>query len=79
MDFFGAAKGFALRESPLDAIFADFTLFVDRQVVGIVEARKEGAIPGGVDTQSKKCLDGLPEHVQRVGTPLPFAYAALYL
>jgi type I restriction enzyme R subunit len=27
-----------------------------------------------VDTQSKKYLDRLPAHVQRVASPLPFAY-----
>src|SRR5215203_16620 len=73
MDF-TASRGVALREFPLRAGFADFMLFVDRQAVGIVEAKKEGTTLSGVDTQSKKYLEGLPVHVQRVGTPLPFAY-----
>jgi type I restriction enzyme R subunit len=71
---FTASRGVALREFPLEAGFADYMLFVDRQAVGIVEAKKEGTTLGGVDTQSKKYLDGLPPHVQRVGRPLPFAY-----
>jgi type I restriction enzyme, R subunit len=71
---FTASRGVALREFPLEAGFADYMLFVDRQAVGIVEAKKEGTTLGGVDTQSKKYLDGLPAHVQRVETPLPFAY-----
>ena len=71
---FTASRGVALREFPLEAGFADYMLFVDRQAVGVVEAKKEGTTLSGVDTQSKKYLDGLPAHVQRVGTPLPFAY-----
>src|SRR5215217_6182720 len=71
---FTASRGVALREFPLEAGFADYMLFVDRQAVGIVEAKKEGTTLGGVDTQSRKYLDGLPPHVQRVASPLPFAY-----
>ena len=71
---FTASRGVALREFPLEAGFADYMLFVERQAVGIVKAKKEGTTLGGVDTQSKKYLDGLPSHVQSVETPLPFAY-----
>src|SRR5215211_2512998 len=71
---FAASRGVALREFPLKAGFADYMLFVDRQAVGIVEAKKEGTTLSGVDTQSSKYLDGLPPHVRRVQTPLPFAY-----
>jgi type I restriction enzyme, R subunit len=71
---FTASRGVAIREFPLKAGFADYMLFVDRQAVGIVEAKKEGTSLSGVDTQSRKYLVGLPAHVQRIGTPLPFAY-----
>src|SRR5215204_6480823 len=71
---FTASRGVALREFPLEAGFADYMLLVDRQAVGVVEAKKKGTTLGGVDTQSSKYLDGLPAHVQRVGKPLPFAY-----
>ncbi len=70
----GVCRGIAVREFPLEAGFADYMLFVDRKAVGIVEAKREGTPLSGVATQSKKYLDGLPAHVQRVGTPLPFAY-----
>jgi type I restriction enzyme R subunit len=73
MDF-AASQGIALREFPLKAGFADYMLFVERLAVGIVEAKKKGTTLSGVDTQSSKYLDGLPAHVKRVGTPLPFAY-----
>ncbi len=71
---FSASRGVALREFPLAAGFADYMLFVDRQAVGVVEAKKKGTSLSGVDTQSQKYLDGLPGRVKRVGTPLPFAY-----
>lgn len=71
---FKASRGVAVREFPLKAGFADYMLFVDRQAVGIVEAKKEGTSLSGVDVQSAKYLDGFPPHVQRIATPLPFAY-----
>jgi type I restriction enzyme, R subunit len=71
---FTASRGIAIREFPLKAGYADYMLFVDRQAVGVVEAKKAGTSLSGVDTQSRKYLDGLPAHVQTVGTPLPFAY-----
>ena len=73
MDF-AASRGVALREITLASGEADYMLCVDRRVVGGVEAEKEGIRLSGVDTQSKKYLDGLPGHVKRVGRPLPFAY-----
>ncbi|MGI8859998.1 MAG: type I restriction-modification enzyme R subunit C-terminal domain-containing protein [Rubrobacteraceae bacterium] len=71
---FSASRGVAVREFPLEAGFADYMLFVDREAVGVVEAKKKGTPLGGVDTQSRKYLEGLPDHVRRVSTPLPFAY-----
>jgi type I restriction enzyme R subunit len=71
---FTASRGVAIRELPLKTGYADYMLFVNRQAVGVVEAKKEGTSLSGVATQSRKYLDGLPAHVQRVGTPLPFAY-----
>ena len=71
---FAASRGVAIREFPLEAGFADYMLFVDRKAAGVVEAKKAGTSLSGVDTQSGKYLDGLPPHVQRAGTPLPFAY-----
>jgi type I restriction enzyme, R subunit len=68
------SRGVAIREFPLKTGFADYMLFVDRQAVGVVEAKKEGTPLSGVAAQSKKYLEALPAHVQRVGTPLPFAY-----
>jgi type I restriction enzyme R subunit len=69
-----AARGVAIREFPLESGVADYMLFVDRQAVGVIEAKKEGTTLGGVDTQSQKYLEGLPPYVQTVHMPLPFAY-----
>src|SRR5215210_35108 len=43
---FAASRGVALREFPLEAGFADYMLFVERQAVGIVKAKKEGKTLG---------------------------------
>jgi Aldehyde dehydrogenase family len=50
---FTASRGVALREFPLKAGFADYMLFVDRQAVGIVEAKKEGTTLSGVEQLDK--------------------------
>lgn len=46
---FTASRGVAIREFPLKAGFADYMLFVDRQAVGVAEAKKEGTSLSGVD------------------------------
>jgi type I restriction enzyme R subunit len=55
---FRASRGVALREFPLKSGFADYMLFVDRQAVGIVEAKKEGTTLGGVDTNRRSTSMG---------------------
>lgn len=39
---FGASLGVAVREFSLKTGFADYLLFVDRQAIGAIEAKKEG-------------------------------------
>jgi type I restriction enzyme R subunit len=39
---FTASRGIAIREFPLKTGFADYMLFVDRQVVYVVETKKKG-------------------------------------
>ena len=41
-----ATRGVAIREFPLATGFADYLLFVDRQVIGAVEAKAVGLVPG---------------------------------
>ncbi|MGO8950460.1 MAG: DEAD/DEAH box helicase family protein [Ktedonobacterales bacterium] len=70
----GAARGVAVREFSTDAGPADYLLFVDRQAVGVVEAKKAGTTLTGVETQSPKYCSGLPPHLPAARIPLPFAY-----
>ena len=57
----GVGLGIAVREFPLGKDAADYALFIDRQPVGVVEAKKIGWTLRGVTEQSEKYLDGLAE------------------
>lgn len=70
----GAAPGVAIREFPLKSGYADYLLFVEREAVGVVEAKPEGTTLSGVAEQSAKYVAGLPENLPHVQEPLPFAY-----
>ena len=70
-----AARGVAVREFLLKGNHeADYLLFVDRQAVGALEAKKEGDTLTGVEPQSAKYAEGLPDHVPAPIRPLPFLY-----
>jgi len=73
-----AAQGVAVREFILKPPHgrADYLLFVDRQAVGSVEAKPAGTTLTGVEIQSAKYRDGLPNFVAAPVKPLPFAYEA---
>jgi type I restriction enzyme R subunit len=47
-----ASLGVAVREFPVESGFADYVLFVDRQAVGVIEAKAEGTTLSGVAEQS---------------------------
>lgn len=70
----GAGLGVAVREFPLKTGFADYMLFLDRNAVGVVEAKPEGTTLSGVSDQTEKYLAGLPDNLPHVGDVLPFAY-----
>lgn len=72
----GAARGIALREFALRRGhgFADYLLYVDRKAVGAVEAKKVGETLTGVEIQSAKYGDGLPDGLPAWVRPLPFLY-----
>ena len=63
-DYYGAnlaaARGVAVREFLLTPPHgrADYLLFVDRQAVGVIEAKKEGTTLIGVEWQTAKYADG---------------------
>lgn len=70
----GAGHGIAVREYPLLNGPTDYLLFVDREAVGIVEAKSVGQTLTGVEEQSAKYRTGVPEDIPVARNPLPFAY-----
>lgn len=73
-----AGPGVAVREFHLNRGFADYILYVDGRIVGVIEAKREGTALIGVEQQTRKYAEGLrPEHqlaAWRRGEPLPFRY-----
>ncbi len=70
-----AGQGVAVREFLLEGNKeADYLLFVDRQAVGAVEAKKEGSTLTGVEPQSATYAEGLPATIAAPFRPLPFLY-----
>jgi type I restriction enzyme R subunit len=68
-------QGVAVREYLLKGgSEADYLLFVDRKAVGVLEAKKEGDTLTGVEHQSAKYADGLPDDLDAPVKPLPFLY-----
>ena len=71
-----ASRGVAIREFPLKTGFgfADYMLYVDGAAAGVVEAKKEGTTLTGVELQTTKYSEGLPESLPAPRRPLPFLY-----
>ena len=71
-----AALGVAVREVPTEAGPADYVLFVDRQAVGVIEAKKAGSTLTGVEPQTRKYQVAYPEELPafEVDGALPFGY-----
>ena len=71
-----ATRGVAVREFPLmhGHGFADYLLYVDGRAAGVVEAKPEGHTLTGVESQSGKYGDGLPDTLPYYVRPLPFLY-----
>ena len=61
-----ASRGVAVREFVMRPPHgrADYLLFLDGHAVGVVEAKKEGETLIGVEHQSAKYVDGLPEDLE---------------
>ena len=59
-------KGVAVREYPMRAGhgFADYLLFIGLEAVGVIEAKKAGSSLTGVEPQTKKYSEGLPEDLR---------------
>ena len=75
-----AGTGVAVREFHLAGGFADYVLYVDARIIGVIEAKREGTTLIGVEQQTRKYAEGLRAEHQlaawRRGEPLPFRYEA---
>ena len=71
-----AAKGVAVREVQTEAGRADYVLYVDRQAVGVIEAKKAGTTLTGVEPQTRKYQVAYPGDYPafEVDGALPFGY-----
>ena len=71
-----AAQGVAVREVQTEAGRADYVLYVDRQAVGVIEAKKAGTTLTGVEPQTRKYQAAYPEEYPafEVHGVLPFGY-----
>jgi type I restriction enzyme R subunit len=72
----GAGRGAAVREYKMKDGYeaADYLLFVDKGAVGSIEAKKAGSTLTGVEWQSTKYRQGLPDGISALVKPLPFAF-----
>ena len=70
----GAGLGVAVREFQTASGPADYVLFVNRQAVGIVEAKPEGTTLRGVHEQASRYTTSFPDDIPHVELPLPFCY-----
>lgn len=70
----GAGRGVAIREFGLRTGAADYVLLVDREAVGIVEAKPAGHSLIGVEEQSAKYRTGVGNTLPTARDPLPFVY-----
>lgn len=70
----GADMGIAVREYPLGREACDYALFIDRQPVGVVEAKPEGWTLLGVTPQSDRYLEGLSDKFPHAPRKPPFSY-----
>ncbi len=71
-----AHRGVVIRNFPLKTGFgfADYLLYVDGKAAGVIEAKKEGTTLTGVEIQSDKYKNGLPDALPAWQRPLPFCY-----
>ena len=73
-----AGLGIAVREHPSTTGPADYLLYVNREPVGVIEAKKDGVTLSGYEAQARRYSEGLtPKLEERAPfTPLPFLYVS---
>jgi len=74
-----AGRGVAVGEFPMKAGHgeADYLLFIDGAPIGVVEAKKEGDTLTGVELQTTKYSEGIPDNLTAPRRPLPFQNQSL--
>ena len=72
----GAGSGVAIREFTHAAGHgrSDYALYVNRQLVGVIEGKKEGTTLSEVEAQTLKYIEGVPDAIPAPLVPLPFGY-----
>lgn len=69
-----AAVGVAVREYPTANGPADYMLFANGRIAGVIEAKPAGTTLSGVEEQAGKYIAGLPERAPVAFDPPPFEY-----
>jgi type I restriction enzyme, R subunit len=71
-----AGTGVAVREAMTATGPADYLLYVDRRLAGVIEAKREGTVLTPVERQSARYAEGLTasQQLQAWRLPLPFRY-----
>ncbi|HEX7679369.1 MAG TPA: DEAD/DEAH box helicase family protein, partial [Thermoanaerobaculia bacterium] len=69
---FSAGRGIALRELRVGSGPCDYLLFVDRQPVGVIEAKKEGTTLSLVADQSTSYAENLPQYLAAQNAPFRY-------
>jgi type I restriction enzyme R subunit len=69
-----AGLGVAVREFPTDSGPADYGLYIEGVAAGAIEAKPEGHTLSGVETQTRRYGEGLPQGLPAYRRPLPFLY-----
>lgn len=70
----GAGQGIAIREFQTGTGPADYLLVVNRQAVGVIEAKSAGTTLTGVEEQTQRYSASNLAHIERWCNPLPFKY-----
>ena len=69
-----AAEGVALREFQTRGGPADYLLFLNNQLVGVLEAKKAGVTLSSIEAQTRDYAAKAPKRLQVPISPLPFLY-----
>ena len=71
-----AGTGIAVREAMTATGPADYLLYVDKRLAGVIEAKREGTVLSPVERQSARYAEGLnaSQQLQAWRLPLPFRY-----